>query len=341
MLVFPELFLKNAKKPLTIPTFDGSGQAIHQDIVKLKGKNIQYVLAFTPYPFSNELYERPSILISQDGVSWFENGIKNPVINPKHSDELTSDPDIAYANGYFYLYYISWRWGGTLFKKARALLKQYTKQYFSAVNLVMSKDLKKWSKPIQLFKSGGISSFSPFTRLIISPSITWDGMFRMWYVKSFGCLNSDSRVYYRESHDGIRWSKEKKVYLQFPQEEVLWHIDVEKLCNNYYWMIIAAYPKNKHCGKIKNLYLAVSGDGLNWKTIKKPILTTSFNDSWDSDSLYRSTFIVENKTLHLWYSGLRKGVWKIGYTSAKISSLDENVHSFNVVETSDESPSIH
>ena len=35
--------------------------------------------------------------------------------------------------------------------------------YFYAVNLVMPKDLKKWSKPIQLFKSGSVFTINQIT----------------------------------------------------------------------------------------------------------------------------------------------------------------------------------
>ncbi|RLE66784.1 MAG: hypothetical protein DRJ38_00945 [Thermoprotei archaeon] len=321
--------LKNASKPLLIPTFEGSDQAVHPDIVKVGRK---YVLTFTPYPFSNELYENPSIVVSNDGISWYEDGIKNPVARPKADDELTSDPDIVYTNGRFYLFYINWKWGGKFFKKARALMKQYTKQYFSAINLIVSRDLKNWSHPLQIVKSGGFSSFFPFTRLIVSPSVTWDRIFRMWYVKVFGCTNTQPRMYYRESFDGIKWSREKKVFIEMPRNEVLWHIDVEKLSNGSYLMIIAAYPQSANCGKVKRLYLALSDDGLKWTVFKEPLLTTSTGESWDSDGLYRSTFTIEDGKIHLWYTGLKNEVWRIGYTVSETPLFSENVYSLNVVE---------
>ncbi|GEM_PF-6413954 len=329
-MVLSSIPLKNSPKPLHIPTFDGSGQAVHPDIVKIGDSG--YVLAFTPYPYSSELYENPSILVSRDGISWSEDEIKNPVVRPKVSGELTSDPDVVYAKNRFYLFYISWKWGGKLFKKARALLKQYTKQYFAAVTLVTSTDLKKWSEPIQVLKSGGISSFSPFTRLIVSPSVTWDGIFRMWYVKVFGCTDSSPRVYYRESLNGVEWSREKRVFIKLPEGEVLWHIDVEELSDGRYLMVIAAYPESANCGKVKNLYLAVSSDGLNWRTYEKPLLVTGPEESWDSDSLYRSTFIVEDGRLCLWYTGSRRKIWRIGYTHTEKPLFDEEVYSLNVVK---------
>ncbi|RLE74286.1 MAG: hypothetical protein DRJ44_07695 [Thermoprotei archaeon] len=328
-MIKPDIPLKNAPEPLWIPTFEGSGQAVHPDIVKVGEK---YVLTFTPYPFSNELYENPSVLVSNDGVSWSENGIKNPVIQPKTSDELTSDPDIVYVDGRFYLFYISWKWGGKLFKKARALMKQYTKQYFSKINIIISYDLKNWKQPIQIVKSGGFSSFFPFTRLIVSPSVTWDGKFRMWYVKVFGCTNTKPHVFYRESIDGAKWSREKRVFIEMPKNEVLWHIDVEKLSNGNYLMVIAAYPQSANCEKVKRLYLAFSNDGFKWTVYREPLLTTSSGGSWDSDGLYRSTFTIEKGKMHLWYTGLRDRVWRIGHTCSETPLLKEEVYSLNVVE---------
>ena len=154
----------------------------------------------------------------------------------------------------------------------------------------------------------------------------------MWYVKVFGCTNTQPRVYHRESLDGVRWSGEREVSIKMPENEVLWHIDVEKLSDGNYLMVIAAYPQSANCGKTNRLYLAFSSDGLKWTVYKEPLLITGEEDSWDSGGLYRSTFTIEKGRMHLWYTGLRDGVWKIGYTCSEIPLFEEEIYSLNVIE---------
>ena len=57
---------------LYIPTYEGTSQAVHPDIVPPGSSNLLYALAFTPYPFSYDQYENPSILISQNGLRFQE-----------------------------------------------------------------------------------------------------------------------------------------------------------------------------------------------------------------------------------------------------------------------------
>src|SRR4051812_24550095 len=59
---------------LSIPTYDGSGQGVHPDILyldpPLNGK--RFMMAFTPYPYYNARLENPSVLLSNNGVDFAE-----------------------------------------------------------------------------------------------------------------------------------------------------------------------------------------------------------------------------------------------------------------------------
>ena len=77
--------LTNASTPQTTPTYDGSGQVVHPGIVYFPGgwNGYQYWLVVTPYPGGNAAFENPSILVSQDGVTWIQPpGITNPIAGP-------------------------------------------------------------------------------------------------------------------------------------------------------------------------------------------------------------------------------------------------------------------
>lgn len=60
---------------VNIPTYDGSGQAVHPSIIYNKR---EYILAFTPYRNTNDKLENPSIVVSNNGINFFKE--KKPLI---------------------------------------------------------------------------------------------------------------------------------------------------------------------------------------------------------------------------------------------------------------------
>ena len=141
---FNRIKLDNADYPLRIPTYENSEQATHPDIIEFLNplfNNYRYMLAFTPYSYSNDKYENPSIVFSNNGIKWYEDYIKNPIVDNQYPDKYWfCDPDLVYANNKFYLYFLTGERGGKLFRKTRALYKQYSKTYSMKLCLVISKD---------------------------------------------------------------------------------------------------------------------------------------------------------------------------------------------------------
>ena len=66
--------LPNAARPLITPTYDGSGEAVHPDILFFPNgwRGWEYWLVITPYPGDDTSKENPSILVSHDGITWRE-----------------------------------------------------------------------------------------------------------------------------------------------------------------------------------------------------------------------------------------------------------------------------
>ncbi|MDD4289905.1 MAG: DUF2341 domain-containing protein [Patescibacteria group bacterium] len=89
--------LSGAETYQTIPTYEDSGQAIHPDIVYFDEpwNGYSYWMVMTPYPNGNPDYENPSIVVSNDGVSWVTpDGPTNPI--DSQPGGYNSDPDIVY-----------------------------------------------------------------------------------------------------------------------------------------------------------------------------------------------------------------------------------------------------
>ena len=95
---------------LDIPTYDGSGQAVHpsllvQDDVTSAGSP-RFVMAFTPYTDTDDKVENPSVVVSDDGLNFREEKLGlNPLV-PAPEKDHNDDPDLFYADGKYRLLYL-------------------------------------------------------------------------------------------------------------------------------------------------------------------------------------------------------------------------------------------
>lgn len=57
---------------IAIPTYDGSYQLTHPKVLFFKNgwNGYHYWMSMTPYPREADIYENPSIVVSNDGISW-------------------------------------------------------------------------------------------------------------------------------------------------------------------------------------------------------------------------------------------------------------------------------
>lgn len=212
----------NAKNHLSIPTYDDFNQAVHPDIVYIPDgwNGYKYWMALTPYPNSNESYENPSILASNNGFNWeVPLGLKNPIItspNPGHN----ADPDIIYNNNTneLFVYFLRY-WSDTNLVKL-ALMK--------------SSDGVNWSEPQYLITWNRSQEDNGRSFSVIKDN----GLWIMYYERGIGDTTWVER---RISNNGVNWGKPQKVNIAVPNRNI-WHIDVHPYKNNYL-MLIAAYPK--------------------------------------------------------------------------------------------------
>lgn len=272
---------------MELPTYDGSGQVVHPDLV-LDASGFgghQFWLAFTPYPGGNAGYENPSLVTGDARPSWVvPDGVVNPIVPPPVGGHW-SDPDIVLdATTGVLRYYFRSTVGGR-----------------DDVLLMTSGDGVHWSEPRAVTGAPGIA--------IVSPAVVHeeDRSWTMWSVNAVhgGCSATETTVERRTSPDGERWSAPATVELSQPGR-VVWHLDVQWIPSRHeYWAIHAAYPVGSGCAAT-DLYFARSADGVRWTTYPSPLVArTDFAPF--ANAVYRSTFSydAEHDLARFWLSGAR------------------------------------
>ncbi|MDB5284347.1 MAG: hypothetical protein JWO06_3422 [Bacteroidota bacterium] len=287
---------------LSIPTYDGSGQGVHPDILyldpPLNGK--RFMMAFTPYPYYNDKLENPSVLLSTNGVDFAEPVAgENPIV-PAPPYDHNDDPDILYDRhrGLYYLHYLQ-----TMRPDSENVIRLESRdgitwKPFYAVHF----DLKKGD---------------PF---IVSPSTVLDNngsSYRMYYV----VLGSVFKIQCITSVDGLTWDKRNAIDVNYhlPAPMVPWHLDVFRHGEEFVMLCSCHDPQDDF--QHQKLMLATSKDGINWDFKQKPLIESDPNFH-QCLSIYRSTGLIFDNTLAVWYSmDDVNGVWKIGVKKFAMDTL--------------------
>jgi hypothetical protein len=269
--------------PLSIATYDGSGQAVHPDFVHLppSWSGDPFRLVATPYPGGDAAYENPSLYTGSTGTDWeIPAGVTNPLERPDLGGYL-SDPDLLYdpdAN------------------ELRMYYRRVTSE--NEIWMVRTSNGVVWSTP-------ELSVHAP-NHLIISPTVVRRSSteWLMWSVNAgaIGCGASSTTVELRRSTDGAHWSAPQTASLSDP-DGFAWHIDVEWIpSRDEYW---AVYPVKMAGGcTTDRLRFATSADGLHWTSYPAPVLLRGATEEL-RDIVYRSTmdFDADAGVVTLWYSG--------------------------------------
>ncbi len=306
--------LANATTPQDTPTYDDSGQVVHPDIVYFANgwNGYRYWLVMEPYPFSQDSYENPSILVSNDGASWAPPpGITNPIALPNTS--YLADADLVYdqASNQMWMYYPHQTVNG----QTRMIRKT-------------SSDGINWGDPYNEPLLFTVPDYQ-----LLSPAVVKVGStYRMWSVNTGaqGCDGQSNYVQVRTSTNGTSWSAPSNVSLSIPNM-LPWHIDVIYVPSKAeYWALVPAYAPGSDCTNTE-LYFAKSSDGTNWTTYSTPALRKGA--SWDSGQIYRSTLIYDADTdmLRVWYSANNGSIWRQGYAERKYTDFLQALNGTNTL----------
>jgi hypothetical protein len=290
--------------PLPMSTYDGSGQMVHPDFVRLptawSGDPLRLVA--TPYPGGNAHFENPSLYTGSTGTIWdVPSGVQNPLVRPVAG--YLSDPDVVFDPDA---------------QELRIYYRRVTNE--NEIWMIHSADGIHWSPPVLTAHASN--------HMIISPSIVRrsPSEWLMWSVNggTAGCGGASTSVELRRSVDGVSWSSPERVTLSDP-DGFAWHIEVEWIpSRSEYW---ALYPVKKagSC-RTDRLRLATSTDGLQWRSYPSPVLRSGVSEQL-KDIVYRSSleYDATSATVVLWYSGAMldhgRYAWHLAWERVTLATL--------------------
>jgi len=275
--------LKDKYHLVPIPTYDGSYQLTHPKVLYFpKGWNgYRYWMSMTPYPYEHDTYENPSIVVSNDGITWSTpKGLVNPVSG--------LPPDFK-TGGHFSDSHIVMR-GNTMelwYRYNPAFPnKEKKRRANNAQNIYYrrtSTDGISWSQPQKLLESkdGHLS-------LCV---INENNKYKIWYATYGG------ELFYNQSSDPTKWGAAVRCTVPLPKGLKPYHQDIIKNGSKYYLLQTAIRAKDYTF----QLFLFTSNDGIHF-TNPQPIIPDGSKKLWNNISLYRSTFFVKDNKLQIYIS---------------------------------------
>lgn len=284
---------------LNIPTYDGSGQAVHPDVIEIpKGFGSgkwKYWMVMTPYPNSNANYEDPSVLASHDKVNWVvPNGVTNPIvptppINNDHNSDgiLVFDPD----TNTLYMYYRE-----TLKSKNPIEHRVFVKT---------TSDGENWTDSEQvLFDNSGRAD------AIMSPTVLKEnGEWKMWLVDGWGNLVK------KTSTNGRNWSTNiPTTTIGMPTGRNYWHIDVERNGGRLEMLLCSSTGSGGADARLHHAYSL--DDGHTWYVTEGYFINKVYD--FEGSLHYRASILrAEGNLFDIYYSAMSKNnVWSIIYMKA-------------------------
>jgi hypothetical protein len=281
---------------LNLETSDGSGQAVHPDVVHIPGgfgqKKWPYWMVCTPYPNGDERFENPEIFVSYDGIQWsIPDGARNPVVpSPERADSHHSDPDILFYDNLLWMVY-------------RQTIRGSAGRE-NILYLIKSSDGSSWSVPVEILRENNGTE-------LLSPALIHDGeRFLLWTIENHG---GEFQVMRRVSEDCELWEAPAPASTsRFANGRHPWHIDVIKEPGRLSALIVSCVTNN---GGGARIHYAHSLDhGFHWQV--SDFLFEQIYE-FESSLQYRGTLRCLGDQMgryELWYSAVSvKGVSSIAY----------------------------
>lgn len=298
-----------ATAPLTTPTPDGSGQAVHPDVLYaprgFAGK--RWWMVYEPYPAMSDPLENPCVVSSDDGLTWaVPAGATNP-IEPQPGTpggtDYNSDAELLLSLD-----------GATMYCVFRQVISGTERIVYKSTT-----DGVNWTAKQTLFTTGALSA-------CLSPSITHDGT--QWVMFS---VSGDTipRVIQKRTAPALTgpWSAPTTGTITLPTTiggglaQDPWHLDVVYRDGYYVALVNSKTGTAGQAGGLGELVLAASVDGLTWKAATHSVVYPSGN-AWDS-AFYRSTLVsLPNGGYRIYYTGITSDslTWRIGVTETQAAA---------------------
>ncbi len=296
---------------LKVTTFDGSGQAVHPDVVRFPTawNGWEYWMTMTPFPGGNEAYENPSILVSHDGIAWTVlPGLAKPLARTPPQGGYNSDPDLSYDGS----------------NNRLVLLYREVTTTQNKIWTRTSTDGVHWTNAVLAFVRPNHSMISP--TVAFGPT----GTPTLWYVDAGpkSCAERTTHVMMERAaassalspaSPDAGWTAPKLNLSQ--SKKNIWHMDVTWIAERKeYWATYVAYPGHNCWGQ--DLFFARSSDGVTWTTYAIPFLRHE-EASWTASTLYRASVMYDasRDAIQFFVSGSIDNVWHLGYVDFKLPSF--------------------
>jgi hypothetical protein len=264
----------NALDYLPTETYDGSGEIVHPDVLRFPSawNGYLYWMGMTPYPAANAALENPSILASNDGITWeVPDGLTNPIESYGGASDNWCDSDLVYV---------------AATDEVRYYFSGYGQHYYKS-----STDGITWGANQSLSFAGG-NAVAGGSIQIVSSRQYWWGM--------------DAWTLYRiDSADGISWTNRTVCTLigTIPDSKVPWHCDVSYDSISGEFLLVMAVCDAATSGANTSNVFAYSYDGLTWNLQDGYLIDRGLN-GWDGDGSYRSSIFRTGDTVQIWYTGI-------------------------------------
>ena len=301
-----EGIVRNARF-LDIPTYEGSGQAVHPQVLYFEEAfmGYHYIMVMTPYPYSNNAHENPSILGSQDGMVWeVPPGVTNPVFGPPPDVEhggYYSDPFLLRRGDELELWFRH-----TAAREIRPghFLQNNT---HNRIYRTRTDDLANWSPLETIFDCP--SNMDHY----MSPVVMHDGaVYRVWYT------NFDSVLYYIESPDLVNWSPRVSVPADLGGLGI-WHLDIVFTGEEYEALFTSA---NWSSEPTFRLFYATSSDGLSFGRGHE-ISIDRISPDLEGMTVHKCSFVRQNGIYQMYIAVFTPdSVWKLFYFEIAEEHLD-------------------
>ena len=303
----PARWTAPAGTKLTIPTPDGTGQAVHPKVLDTGTPGFggfRYWMAMTPYAWANDALEDPCLIVSQDGTTWqAAPGAPTPLDDqPGSPEHYNSDTHLVLRDGTMYAI---WR----------------TSKNGSAPDRISwrtSTDGKTWTPTRVIYEGGALGTVYG---QMVSPALIPEGTgWRMYLVAVNAHPNRMVHVTTTAATPTpADWSAPVRCTIDGGDQHIpgrdVWHIDVVQDSGGYLALINDCIPRTG--GIDGDLILARSTDGTTWTSGRGPLLPRY---AAHHDALYRGTLIPrEDGSIDVWYSArVRENQrWTISRTTAQ------------------------
>jgi hypothetical protein len=284
---------------LALPSYDGNTQGTHPSVLYFEDKfnGYHYWMLYTPYTNGNDQYENPSIIASNDKITWVvPNGLTNP-IEPTPTETYYADTELVH--GYDGKLYAYWRQHkadqSEFYIWCKTSVDGIT---WSAKTKVLTTVLGGGS-PCIIKENGG---YTLFDFDFLSATHTIQKRF------STNPLDFNGATVSNVTHDFNNGTRE------------IWHFGLRKVDNTVYCVLTDTV--NNTNGNSCDLYFGKLVNGNHFKFNSTPFLIRTTGGKWADSRLYRATFLPSkahnNGVLwDIWYGGVADTTWKIGYTQFK------------------------